>query len=235
MISYLYNFIYKCSIPYIIYLFDTFCIYKVWFQNHQYVDRIKKNIYPKNNSIIKATIHNKDNQFDITYEFMDIVNESRKINNGKIDWDKIIGLYDEIDEMKNCDNFHLDLQYTIDGKEYNVTYSFQDNFIEYPLYSEDEFKEINIDDMDNEVIYAELCKYDDNGNQLHTEDITNTLKKYAGPYGDFYKGKQKVHAKFIKDENGKHILLENKIIKVTDTFCNEKKFDKHDILELEDL
>ena len=122
---------------------------------------------------------------------------------------------------------------------YRIIYHYNDHpEIKFPLHTPEEVEKYQQDpEYKNAVIYAELCPKipeEEDHTDEEGEDITDIIKEYSGPLNDFYQGKDhRIHVSLLKDQTGRKFIMENEIIRITDTAADEIEFKKGDIIKLE--
>lgn len=213
------------------YFLDYIFYYKIMI-NESYYFKMFNTYWNPPKYIHHAKLCINDNVIDITDQFNKI---SKNKNKNKISWKDILNFVDHEEHLKKLqesDKFHLDIKYNLEDDHYRIMYHYKDNeFIKFPPYTEEEIKQYKKNSAYKRTILMAELNCDETGNG---QDITDIVKEYAGPLNDFYKDKDNVdiHACLIKDDHGKHILLEDSSLLITDSHANDIEFKGKDILHL---
>ncbi len=123
---------------------------------------------------------------------------------------------------------HLEIVYRQSDEKYRIMYG-EDDQINFPVYNDDEVQSHNvIDTYKNGVLSA---FYQD-------QDVTNIIKEYAGPKGNFYhdrdiyitmdKMRYVLHTYRDKDDKNHQLII-------TDNFADDHVFKERDALVLSSL
>jgi hypothetical protein len=211
------NYLYNLAYNIFDYILDFTLYYKICFQESPYFKSLYKYIYPSND-IVYAKLCNRNKILDITDKFTNIV------QNGSVNWKDLL-----MEDMKNCEHFHLDIKYMINDNYFRIIYKHSDDNIHFPPYKQETIVEYNNShDYKTTVLFAEI-----NGKK-GIEDITQLIKEYSGPLNNFYQDHQNIniHASLIKNDSGEYILIEDNILSITDSHVNDLQFNKQDILKL---
>lgn len=175
----------------------------------------------KNIKIVNASLHMGDNSMDITNNFKKILKD---IDWENLKWDDIFAVLGDLESISDED-FFLDVKYSLEDGEYKIIYKYKEHSdVKFPYKLEDIDDYQKSTNFKKTILYAEKC----NG-----ADITKILKEYSGPMGDFYQeGNHVIHASWLKDDEGKHILLEDEVISMMDSHAEESKIKSGDILSI---
>ena len=138
-------------------------------------------------------------QYDMLRVFRDLIRDEVLQQSRDLDiWDFIEACCDpdtNFDKV-NKDFYHiLEVNYTFDLKKYKMIYDTKENVnIRFPIYTE---KEIRDRDVSKAGINSAFLSHFDNAetNDPNFKDVTNDLKKIAGPLQNFYSDTQYVMKK----------------------------------------
>lgn len=177
---------------------DYILYYKILIQNNFYYKSLMDYyFYP--NYIKSVELYDGDITYYITNIFTNM------LSNNNVKWDDIIDLL-----SLDTTDVRIEIQYYINEKYYRVNYNYGDNII-FPLYQPSETINYDID------YYKRILSAECDG-----EDITEIIREYAGPLGDFYEGKG--HKMLLKN------IIKGKELKITNILLNEYTYKNNEEL-----
>lgn len=124
-------------------------------------------------------------------------------------------------DLEKAQNLHLEIVYHHGEENYRIVYG-QGEKIQFPIYPSSEIKSHRlIDNYQNGVLFA----------TYRDKDVTDLLKEYAGPKGNFYQDKD-IYITLDKIKYALHVYRdkddpEHELI-ITDNFAQDHTFQSGD-------